>query len=130
VAKFLEHVLVVADSIIDDLCNHKFVCTAPLKSIAEHDGSNDDGHDEDDGDGHDEDEDDVNDGDERVAVGANLEEKTRCTRRGFSSGHKHNVLAMRVSNAYSATGTGKENAYMPLTAANISTRPTTFIKKF
>lgn len=126
VATFLEHVLKVADSIIEDVYNHRFVSTAlPLLSIAEHDSNNDGNNDDDDDeDGHDD--------DEHVAVGANAEEKTRFTSSGagLSGGHNHNVLTMRVSNAYYATSTGKENAYMPFTAANLSMRPTNFIKKF
>jgi hypothetical protein len=132
VAKFLEHVLKVADSIIEDICNNRFVSTGPaLDSIPEYENDDNDDHDHDD-DGHVDDEAKT---EEQTRTNKNIKPDRRSKRRGtgLSSGHKHNVRTMRVSNAYNATSmssNGKENAYMPITTENLSMRPTNFIKKF
>jgi hypothetical protein len=132
VAKFLEHVLKVTDNIITEVRSYSFVSTAlPLFSIpkmmmtmvimmmlmtmttmvmlmmTE----------------------------EQTRGKKNINPDRRSTRRGtgLSSGYKHNVRTMHVSNAYNATSmssNGKENAYLPFTTANLSMRPTNFIKKF
>ena len=128
VAKFLEHVLKVADSIIEDISNNKFCSTGPaLPSIPEYDNGDDNGDDEDD----DDDDDDDEAKTEEQTRGQKNIKPARSTRRGtgLSSGHKHNVRTMRASNAYNATSTDKENAYLPFTAANLLMRPTNFIKK-
>jgi hypothetical protein len=135
VANFLEHVLKVADNIITDVRNYKFVTTKPpLISISEDVSDDDDNGDNDDG--------DEQDDDSHVADEEKKEEQARgqinskpdrSTRRGtgLSSGHKHNMRTMRVINAYNAvtSNTDKENAYMPFTTANLHMQPTNFIKK-
>jgi hypothetical protein len=135
VAKFLEHVLKVTDNIITEVRSYSFVSTAlPLLSIPENNNDNGDNDDVDDHDDHDDDDDDDDDEatTEEQTRGQKYINPDRSTRRGTgsSSRHKHNVRTMRVSNAYNATSTGKENAYMPFTTANLSMRPTNFIKKF
>jgi hypothetical protein len=132
VATFLEHVLKVADSIIVDVCNNRFVSTKlPLLSISDHGSDNDDHDDDDNNDDHDDDDNnDDNDDNIDIAVGAKTGGGKRSIRKGagLSSEHKYNV---RVSNGYNMISTaGKENGYMPLTAVNLSMRPSNFIKKF